>query len=218
MRATTLNSYLYTQYQDDDDLQATRVVYNQATQTYVDWFNTVGLPFYPGLNGPLLDWVVRGLYGMTRPSFLSPATPLGPFNTVPLNTSPMTFNAFVPSTSYATSDDALKRMLTWNFYKGDGKRFCMRWLKRRVMRFLAGVNGLDPQPGTAGFVVGTENTSAIGAHVASGGVLTVNVSQSALSALLAVTPGVLPLFQLAFQSGVLEIPAQFPTYIVNINA
>jgi hypothetical protein len=34
--------------------------------------------------------------------------------------------------------------MTWNFYKGDGRTFSVRWLKRRVMRFLTGANGTDP--------------------------------------------------------------------------
>jgi hypothetical protein len=214
---TTLKSYLYQEYADDDDLQASRAAYNQATQTYVDWFNTVGLPFYPGLSGPLLDWVAQGVYGMTRPSFLSPAVALGPLNTVPLNAPGYPLNTFTPAAGYATSNDALKRILTWNFYKGDGKRFCMRWLKRRVMRFLVGTNGLDPNPALPGFVVGTENTSAIGAHVASG-TLTVAISQSQLSAVGGTMPGILSVFQLAFQGGVLDLPAQFPSYVVNINS
>lgn len=216
MLTTTIPAYLYQEYADDDNLQAFIDAYNQATQTYVDWFNTVGLPFYPGLNGPLLDWVVQGLYGMTRPSFLSPAIALGPLNTVPLNTPGYPLNAFTPAAGYSISDDAFKRIVTWNFFKGDGKRFCMRWLKRRVMRFLVGTNGLDPNPALPGFIVGTENTSAISAHVVSG-TLTVAISQSQLSAVGGAMPGILNLFQLAFQGGVLDLPAQFTSYIVSIN-
>lgn len=40
-------------------------------------------------------------------------------------------------------DDILKRALTWHLYKGDDKYFDVRWLKRRVMRFLDGINGTD---------------------------------------------------------------------------
>jgi hypothetical protein len=106
-------SYLYTWYQDDDDLQAFVATYNSMTQTYVNWFNQIGLPIYPGvlIVGSLLDWVAEGIYGYTRLAGMS--------------------------------DDILKRTLTWLFYKGDGKYFNVVWLKRRVMRFLEGINGTD---------------------------------------------------------------------------
>ena len=43
-----------------------------------------------------------------------------------------------------TTDDVFKRIMTWNFYKGDGNVFNVRWLKRRIMRFLIGVDGTAP--------------------------------------------------------------------------
>ena len=109
----TIPSYLYTLYQDDDDLQAFVAEYNTLTQGYVDWFNQVDLPIYTGplIVGYFLDWVSMGLYGYVRPA--------------------------------GTMDDVLKRSLTWHFYKGDGRYFDVRWLKRRVMRFLEGVDGTD---------------------------------------------------------------------------
>ncbi|WMJ65680.1 hypothetical protein RBI80_00330 [Klebsiella variicola] len=33
--------------------------------------------------------------------------------------------------------------MTWNFYKGDGFYFSIPWIKRRILRFLLGVNGTD---------------------------------------------------------------------------
>lgn len=212
---TTIDSYLYRQYADDDDLQAFVASYNQATQAYVTWFSTAGLPYYPGLTGDLLSWVATGLYGQTKTTLVSPAsTALGMLNTEAFNTA--TLNSFVPSTQtyFTLTEDVFKRILTWNFYKGDGKRFCTRWLKRRVMRFLAGVNGIDPNPTQAGFAVGAENTSAISVHIV-GSVLTVNINQILLSSLLQISPGTLTLFQLAFQGGVLDLPVQY-TYAVAI--
>ncbi len=41
------------------------------------------------------------------------------------------------------TDDLFKRCLTWNFFKGDGFQFDCRWLKRRIMRFLLGVDGVS---------------------------------------------------------------------------
>jgi hypothetical protein len=33
--------------------------------------------------------------------------------------------------------------MTWNFYKGDGYYFTIPWLKRRIIRFLTGIDGVD---------------------------------------------------------------------------
>lgn len=225
MLQVTLNSYLYQQYSDDEDLQAFVAVYNAATQTYIDWFNSVGLPFYPGLTGDLLDWVAQGLYGLGRTSLESPPTgALGPPNSFVPNS--LTPNAYSKPTQtlYSVSDDLFQRILTWNFYKGDGKRFCIRWLKRRIMRFLLGTNGIDPEPWNSGFIVGCENTTPVSVAI-SGTTLTVTINQGLLSVLSPVAPNIIPYFQLAFEAaaasaeqgepGILELPADF-TYVINI--
>ncbi|HHR1377797.1 TPA: hypothetical protein ACS3HB_005189, partial [Citrobacter freundii] len=61
------------------------------------------------------------------------------FNTVPFNTR----RVINQSEQVVVSDDLFKRIMTWNFYKGDGFYFTIPWLKRRIMRFLTGVNGVD---------------------------------------------------------------------------
>lgn len=136
-------SYLYQQYSDDDNLQAFVAAYNQLAQAYLAWFNQENLPVYTGLSGSLLDWVAQGLYGISRPSLPSGVNKsIGPYNTYAFNQ--IAFNAGrVISTAgyYATSDDTFKRIITWHFYKGDGKQFSVTWLKRRIMRFLYGYNG-----------------------------------------------------------------------------
>lgn len=221
MLTTTIPAYLYTQYADDDDLQAFILAYNQAAQSYVDWFNNNNLAFYPGLSGPLLDWVAEGLYGLSRTALQSQRTAaLGPLNTVVLNsTAGFPLNAFVfpVSTFYELTDDLFQRVLTWDFYKADGKRFCIQWLKRRILRFLIGINGLDVQGN--GVTNGTEQQRSVSVSIASG-VVTVTINQALLSfdfqGLL--VPNILPIFQAAFQSGaggVLDLPAQF-TYVCSI--
>jgi hypothetical protein len=142
----TIPSYLYTQYADDDDLQAFVASYNQITQTYINTFNQLNLPVYTGLSGALLDWVGRGVYGYPRPTIPAvAATTIGPINTygpdffVPLNTQEST-----AASNYNTTDDIYKRLLTWHFYKGDGKVFNISWLKRRIVRFLYGTDGISP--------------------------------------------------------------------------
>lgn len=212
-------AYLYRQYANDDDLPAFVDAFNAAAQYYLDWFTKVNLAYYPGLSGPLLDWIANGVYGIQRTSLASPTTPAqGPLNTLELNTKP--FNYYFPpqTSSYVLTDDAFQRIITWNFYKGDGKRFNMRWLKRRIMRFLLGANGIDPQPGTPGFVIGCENTQPVSVVVADN-VITASIDQVLLSSLVQITPGILQILQLAFeagQSGPLELPAQYETYQFNI--
>jgi hypothetical protein len=116
MLSKTIPSYVYQQYYDDSDIQAFCANYNAMAQDYVTWFFTASLPIYSMQSGQLLDWSVQGLYGIPRPT-------LG--NTL-------------------ATDDVYQRVVTWAFYKGDGKVFNIRWLKRRIMRFLEGINGTDP--------------------------------------------------------------------------
>lgn len=144
----TIPSYLYVQYNDDDDLQAFVEAYNTLSQEMITWFATVSLPVYTGqmVNGALLDWVALGLYGQARPTLPAGVTQeIGPYNTLVFNS--LGYNAVDSVQSqelYVTDDDVFRRIITWNFYKGDGRQFSVRWLKRRVMRFLVGDNGTDP--------------------------------------------------------------------------
>ena len=218
MLSTTLPAYPYQQYADDDDVQAFFAAYNAATQTYVTWFAGVGLPFYPGLSAPLLDWVAYGLYGMQRTSLaVQTSGATGAFNTEPFNNDQFNGGTAATETYYALSDDAFQRILTWNFYKGDCRYYSIPWLKRRIMRFLLGVSGIDPAPWLPGFSIGAEQTWPISVSVGSGTV-TVGLNQAVLSALSggAITPGITVIFQLAFESGILELPLQYTGYVVDI--
>lgn len=145
----TINSYLYVQYNDDDDLQAFVRAYNNLTQQYLDWFNQINLPVYtnPNVSGVLLDWVIEGLYtGTERPALSSGFNKnLGPLNTYNLNVlRPSQVKLIGPQNLTVTSDDFYRRIMTWNYYKGDGRIFNVRWLKRRIMRFLLGQDGTAP--------------------------------------------------------------------------
>lgn len=166
----TIPAYLYVEYNDDDNVQAFIDAYNALTQSYLDWFNTINLPVYtsPTIIGALLDWVAQGLYGYARPVLSSGTSRIrGPLNTFAFNTLP--FNGrknIVSSTITVTTDDIFKRCLTWNFYKGDGKTCSVAWLKRRVMRFLTGVNGTagtfdNTYPISVGFTSSTQVTISI---------------------------------------------------------
>lgn len=141
-------SYLYQQYNDDDDLQAFVAAYNAFAQSYASWFALISLPVYtnPMIVGVLLDWVAEGLYGFVRPALSSGQNrDVGPYNTWAYDTIGYNVRKLVgPQNVTVTTDDIFKRIITWNFYKGDGNVFNVRWLKRRIMRFLIGIDGTAP--------------------------------------------------------------------------
>ena len=150
----TILSYLYTQYQDDLDLRAFVDSYNNLTQQYVDYLNTVNIPIYTGLSGTLLDWVGAGLYGFPRPIIGSPTGAIynvGIYNQVKYGTGNISV--------ITTSDDIYKRILTWKLYRGDGFRMNTAWLKRRMKRFLIGINGTSPNVDNT-FEISLKMTSA----------------------------------------------------------
>lgn len=143
-------SYLYAQYDDDASLQAMVDAFNQYAQAYLDHLINLNLPIYTGgpIVGPLLDWVGQGIYGISRPYLpQQPAQAIstGAYNSWPYNQ--IVYNGFekvTPTVYLPVTDDIYKRTITWSIFKGDGKFFTVRWLKRRVMRFLFGVNGINP--------------------------------------------------------------------------
>ena len=139
-------SYLYTEYNDDADLQGFVDAQNVLAQDYLSWFVNAGLPVYTGLSGSLLDWVAAGLYGLYRPVVpTSPDQFIGPYNTFAFNTLPFDGHKHIELPGHdLASDDMFKRYMTWQLYRGDGKAISTRWLKRRVVRFLTGVNGGAP--------------------------------------------------------------------------
>jgi hypothetical protein len=225
-------AYLYDEYSDDPNLQAFWTAYNTLAQQYLNWFQQIGLPVYTGplITGPLLDWIADGLYGISRPTLFSGATrDIGPYNTWAFNTRP--FNRLTrigPQTYYATTDDTFKRVLTWLLFKGDGKVFDVRWLKRRVARFLIGANGTAPNIDqtyqiSVTFGIGGEVTVRLISgirKVVSGalynrfrfGVMRFNGINTKYTPLTPIANAAT--FQEAVNSGVLELPFQFTYNIV----
>lgn len=220
-------SFLYEEYADDDDLQAFVAAYNDLAQGYVDWFATIGLPVYtgPSIVGTLLDWVAQGIYGMVRPALQSGRNrDLGPLNTYPYNMLPLNRRKLVgPRDVTVTSDDVFKRIITWNFYKGDGNVFNVRWLKRRVMRFLIGQNGTAPNVDEtylisvtfgAGSVVSIR--ISVGTRAITGGALynRFGFNRMAYNALMTTfnpapnPPAFAAVFKQAMESGALIVPFQ----------
>lgn len=142
-------SYPFVQYRDDPNIVAFFDAYNEIAQEYLSSLNSLNLPCWtsPALTGDLLWWVVKGIYGEDRPllQVSEAAIARGAYDTIEYNKIPYAhLNNFVPGYSSYVHDDYFKRILTWNFYKGDGAYFCIDWLKRRVARFVHGSNGIDP--------------------------------------------------------------------------
>jgi len=155
--------YLYQEYSDDDDLQGYIEAVNDEQQNFVDTFNALNLPIYTGpiVHGALLDWVGEGVYGMPRPWLTTGVHVLvGPLNTwgcgiTQMAELPLVYEEMLPAINMiyqvmpypitATTDDIYRRVLSWHFYKGDGKYFNLRWLKRRVWRFCYGMDGTGPE-------------------------------------------------------------------------
>lgn len=227
-------SYLYEEYADDDDLQSFISAYNELAQQYLTWFVTIGLPVYTGdqIVGTMLDWVASGIYGMVRPALSSGRNhDLGPLNTYAYNVLVLNKRKRIgPHDITITSDDAFKRIMTWNFYKGDGNLFNVRWLKRRIQRFLDGTNGSAPNVDStylisitfgANFVVSIR--ISVGTRALTGGALynRFGFNRMAYNAFSTVftpsptRPAFAPLLKQAIDSGALQLPFQF-TFIVTI--
>lgn len=230
-------SYVYKQYSDDDDVLAFSNAFNGMAQQYVSWFAEILLPVItnPNVNGSLLDWVAQGLYGMRRP--VLPSTfltqDIGALDTYSFNG--LVFNGFKrvgPTTFYSVNDDIFRRILIWQLWKGDGKIFNIRWLKRRVMRFLTGTDGSAGQTDqtyAVSVTFGADNQVNINIQTirfisgGSGSIFNANMFNTfVFNGLTGVRTVQVPpspyveVFKAAVLAGVLELPFQF-TYVVNIN-
>lgn len=141
-------SYLYQEYSDDDDLQGFVAAYNGMQQDVIDTFNGLNLPIYQKkpVYGALLDWVAAGVYGITRPSLSSGKfITEGPYNTDAYNTANYNhWDLVYPDAVSFVDDDNFRRIITWHVSKREGKYFSIEWLKKRIMKFLIGVDGTQP--------------------------------------------------------------------------
>lgn len=197
----TIPAYPYVQYQNDDAIAAFFDAYNIYSQAYTDWFNALNFPIYTQgpVSGPLLDWVGQSIYGMLRPSLPTSlgAPSIGPVNTWTANMIPV--NGYVPGipdTYTATSDDTYRRIITWAFYKGDGKVFSPRWLKRRINRFLSGPNGTN---------IRNDTTFNVSAYPTAPKQWTIKLATSSIATI----------FKIGVETGVLELPFQI-TWTVDL--
>ena len=198
---SAIPSYVYLEYNDDDDLQALFAANNALMQQYITLFNTISLPIYTGplIIGQLLDWVGVGLYGVGRPTLATGTVrEIGAYGTYQFGVLGFGYGREISSQSYfVATDDIYKRVLTWQHYKGDGFNFNITWLKRRVMRFINGRNGTDP--------LSTNDLRNIGVTVQNSA-FTIRIFHSASYSGAAA-------FAACIQSGILNLPFQF-TYTV----
>jgi len=137
---STIKSYVYTQYSDDVNISAFFASYNLMSQANLDDINKYQLPIYLNQSGALLDWAASSIYGIFRPSLSSGGPrPIGPYDTFAFNADPFDgFRLINSSTNFIADDLTYQRIIQWNTFKGDGYQFSIRWLKRRVERFLRG--------------------------------------------------------------------------------
>jgi len=198
MLTQILPSYLYQQYSNDNTtpyLQAFFTAYNNTAQNYLNTFNNLELPVYTNANisGVLLDWVAYGIYGIQRPSLSAPTglSPLGVYNTEPYNVTAYSQNVTSsPANTYTVTDDYFKRIITWNFYKGDGFQYNTQWLKRRIYRFLNGTNGVDPV---------IQQTYSVSVAYPSTNNVTITITNNTIG----------QIFKAALADGVLNVPFQY---------
>jgi hypothetical protein len=201
-----LPAYVFEQFADDDNIQAFFVAFNQIAQSYQDWFNQINLPIYtqPQIAGPLLDWVAQGIYGISRPSLaLGKITGRGLLNTFELNT--MMLNSFISTgtiTDFTVSDDIFKRIITWFFFKGDGQRLAIGWLKRRIMRFLVGTNGTAPN---------IDQTYPVGISFGSSNSVVITITAALDERITAANAQI---FEAAVNTGAINLPFQFAFTVV----
>lgn len=193
-------SYVYQEYSDDDALQAFSQAYNTIAQWYLNWFNEINLPVWTNglISGTLLDWVGQGVYGIPRPVFTSiSSVTVGPIASFTLGLNPIAARTVTSSgTATVANDDFYKRVMTWILYTGDGQQFSIRWLKRRIARFLHGPNGVDP---------GISTTYDI--HVTpSVGAFAITLPHGPASSILAA----------AFSNQILPLPLQY-TYTITVS-
>lgn len=139
-------AYPYQQFNDDADIVALFSSYNQLANTILDWLLSRPLACYmrESISAGLLDYAAYCIYGVRRYQigYSNIDTISGAIDTITINQLPIDGNAIaVHAGSTKLSDDIFKRILTWNFYRGDGTQFSIPWLKKRIMRFLTGTQG-----------------------------------------------------------------------------
>lgn len=188
-----LPAYPFVQFMDDKDVVAFFEAFNEMAQVYLTAFNNLALPCWTSsyITAELLDWIAEGIYGEKRPQLQASEASVakGAYNTVEYNAVQYAgMKKYEPGSSLYLPDDYFKRILTWNFYKGDGFQFSTDWLKRRIARFLHGKNGIDPP---------LQNTFDVSV-TSSSGVFAIGIQENG--------SGVATLLKSAIEQGIVHLP------------
>lgn len=123
-------AYPYTQYNADPNIVAFFTAYNTLAQGYLDYLNALNLPCWtsPSITGSC--WIDRARHlreGRPLLQISEDAIARGAYNTIEYNAIPYAgLKNYVPGSASYVPDDYFKRILTWNFYKGDGSHFLYR--------------------------------------------------------------------------------------------
>lgn len=142
-------AYLYAQYSDDENLQAFIDAFNAIAQGYLNWYINTPLAVYTSdaIYGPLLDLVAANIYGLTRPIVSSLNVHESGFygnDGYGFGSAYAMAEIVESGTAYVATDDVFKRVMTWTLWKGLQEiQVSIDWMKKRIARFLYGVNGSD---------------------------------------------------------------------------
>ena len=223
-------AYVYVQYDDDANVSAFFYSYNALSQANLDQVNNYQLPVYLNQTGNLLSWAASSIYGVFRPS-LSSGGPraVGPINTFEFNANEFNESKFVnSSTNYIADDLTYQRIIQWNTFKGDGYQFSIRWLKRRVERFLRGAIFPDQtyevsvrftSPYDVLITVSNSNVRIVGGAFYGGrsgfGGLNMAFNQASVVASTHAPTALASALKAAVNSGILRLPFQY-TFTVQI--
>lgn len=133
-----LYAYLYWQWRGDPYLKVFVDTYNELSDQYLDEIRNLNLPNFYTKSGLWLDYVAKNIYGISRKQVLYAHNLIyRGLNTVTPNVvDPNAARIIKYSTAHTMSDEEFKKVIQWNFYKGDGFCFSIPYLKRRIIRFL----------------------------------------------------------------------------------
>lgn len=140
-----LDIFAYDQWQGIPEVVAYFGATKHFTHEIIRELTEKSFSDYFKFKGDMLDYIALCIYGEMRPAYLNSGDykAFGALNSLPLNQDPLNSTKVMWDTDgEAVTDEIFRRIITWNFYKGDGRMPSIPWIKRRCKRFLTG-NWLD---------------------------------------------------------------------------
>ncbi|KMQ89981.1 hypothetical protein RF55_10317 [Lasius niger] len=143
-----IKAYAYQQYSDDPDIMALFEAHNQTAQDYLKTF----LSHCPAIyiddfwDSGELTYIAWFLWGQRRwySDYASSIDLEGAIDDLPIDYASAGGSIPTPRQKLLINDDTFRRIMTWNLYRGDGQQFTIPWLKKRIKRWMVGVNGYAP--------------------------------------------------------------------------